>query len=190
VVTINTASPHRRRFRVDLSRQKNRQPRRSRNLRLSTLGGNPGSDPTRMTSSPAIRSDRDTPQHKSRAMITSRDGCAAAIDSRSGTAPTAIRTLTCRAARGLFEPRAATGGGPRTGMMPFAQAALVHGGKSLRARIRRPGLPESERETTWAASRESRDSAGHQPTMSRLPYLLPWVRVLVLDPVHHLDRVG
>jgi hypothetical protein len=29
--------------------------------------------------------------------------------------------------------------------------ASLHGGKSLRARIRRPGLPESEREITWAA---------------------------------------
>jgi hypothetical protein len=29
--------------------------------------------------------------------------------------------------------------------------AVVRGGKSLRARIRRPGLPESEREITWAA---------------------------------------
>jgi hypothetical protein len=29
--------------------------------------------------------------------------------------------------------------------------ASLHGGKSLRARIRRPGLPESEREITWSA---------------------------------------
>jgi hypothetical protein len=29
--------------------------------------------------------------------------------------------------------------------------AILHGGKSLRARIQRPGLPESEREITWAA---------------------------------------
>jgi hypothetical protein len=29
--------------------------------------------------------------------------------------------------------------------------AALHGGKSLRARIRRPGLPESEREMTWQA---------------------------------------
>jgi hypothetical protein len=29
--------------------------------------------------------------------------------------------------------------------------ALLHGGKSLRARIRRPGLPDSEREIIWAA---------------------------------------
>ena len=29
--------------------------------------------------------------------------------------------------------------------------AVLHGGKSLRARIPRPGLPESEREMTWPA---------------------------------------
>jgi hypothetical protein len=29
--------------------------------------------------------------------------------------------------------------------------AVLHGGKSLRARIARPGLPESEREMTWPA---------------------------------------
>jgi hypothetical protein len=29
--------------------------------------------------------------------------------------------------------------------------AILHGGKSLRARIQRPGLPESEREVTWPA---------------------------------------
>ena len=29
--------------------------------------------------------------------------------------------------------------------------AALHGGKSLRARIRRPGLPETEREMTWPA---------------------------------------
>jgi hypothetical protein len=29
--------------------------------------------------------------------------------------------------------------------------AVLHGAKSLRARIRRPGLPESEREMTWPA---------------------------------------
>jgi hypothetical protein len=29
--------------------------------------------------------------------------------------------------------------------------AILHDGKSLRARIQRPGLPESEREITWAA---------------------------------------
>jgi hypothetical protein len=29
--------------------------------------------------------------------------------------------------------------------------AVLHGGKSLRARIQRPGLPESEREITWSA---------------------------------------
>ena len=29
--------------------------------------------------------------------------------------------------------------------------AALHGGKSLRASIRRPGLPESEREVTWPA---------------------------------------
>ena len=29
--------------------------------------------------------------------------------------------------------------------------AALHGGKSLRARIRRPGLPETDREMTWQA---------------------------------------
>jgi hypothetical protein len=29
--------------------------------------------------------------------------------------------------------------------------AVLHGGKSLRARVQRPGLPESEREMTWPA---------------------------------------
>jgi hypothetical protein len=29
--------------------------------------------------------------------------------------------------------------------------AVLHGGKSLRARIQRPGLPETEREMTWPA---------------------------------------
>jgi hypothetical protein len=28
---------------------------------------------------------------------------------------------------------------------------VLHGGKSLRARIRRPGVPETEREITWPA---------------------------------------
>jgi hypothetical protein len=28
---------------------------------------------------------------------------------------------------------------------------VLHGAKTLRARIQRPGLPESERETTWPA---------------------------------------
>jgi hypothetical protein len=29
--------------------------------------------------------------------------------------------------------------------------AVFHGGKSLRARIARPGLPETERDMTWQA---------------------------------------
>ena len=29
--------------------------------------------------------------------------------------------------------------------------AVLHGGKSLRARVQRPGLPESERDMTWPA---------------------------------------
>jgi hypothetical protein len=29
--------------------------------------------------------------------------------------------------------------------------AAMHGAKTLRARVVRPGLPESEREVTWAA---------------------------------------
>ena len=29
--------------------------------------------------------------------------------------------------------------------------AALHGGKSLRARVRRPGLPETERDMTWPA---------------------------------------
>jgi hypothetical protein len=33
----------------------------------------------------------------------------------------------------------------------LTRPVVVHGGKSLRARIQRPGLPESERERTWQA---------------------------------------
>jgi hypothetical protein len=33
----------------------------------------------------------------------------------------------------------------------LTRPAALHGGKSLRARIRRPGLPESERDMTWPA---------------------------------------
>ena len=33
----------------------------------------------------------------------------------------------------------------------LTRPAALHGGKSLRARIRRPGLPETEREMTWQA---------------------------------------
>jgi hypothetical protein len=32
-----------------------------------------------------------------------------------------------------------------------SRPVLLHGGKSLRVRIRRPGLPESEREVIWPA---------------------------------------
>jgi hypothetical protein len=32
-----------------------------------------------------------------------------------------------------------------------AHPAALHGGKSLRSRIRRPGLPETERDMTWPA---------------------------------------
>jgi hypothetical protein len=39
--------------------------------------------------------------------------------------------------------------GLRGGVM--THPAVLHGGKSLRARIQRPGLPESEREVTWPA---------------------------------------
>jgi hypothetical protein len=33
----------------------------------------------------------------------------------------------------------------------LAHPAVLHGGKSLRTRIQRPGLPETEREMTWPA---------------------------------------
>jgi hypothetical protein len=33
----------------------------------------------------------------------------------------------------------------------LTRPAVLHGAKSLRARIQRPGLPESEREITWPA---------------------------------------
>ena len=33
----------------------------------------------------------------------------------------------------------------------LTRPAVLHGGQSLRARIRRPGLPETEREMTWQA---------------------------------------
>jgi hypothetical protein len=33
----------------------------------------------------------------------------------------------------------------------LTRPAALHGGKSLRARIRRPGLPETERDMTWPA---------------------------------------
>jgi hypothetical protein len=42
--------------------------------------------------------------------------------------------------------------------------AALHGGKSLRARIRRPGLPETEREMTWAAHERVEVRRGHRPT--------------------------
>jgi hypothetical protein len=40
--------------------------------------------------------------------------------------------------------------------------AVLRGGKSLRARIRRPGLPEIEREVTWAAHERVEIQAGSQ----------------------------
>jgi len=33
----------------------------------------------------------------------------------------------------------------------LTRPAHIHGGKTLRTRVVRPGLPESEREVTWAA---------------------------------------
>jgi hypothetical protein len=41
------------------------------------------------------------------------------------------------------------------------QPASLHGGKSLRARVWRPGLPESEREITWAAHERVEIRRGH-----------------------------
>ena len=58
----------------------------------------------------------------------------------------------------------------------LTRPAALHGGKSLRARIRRPGLPETEREMTWQAPRARGDPAGFMME----PFLLPWVRVLLL----------
>jgi len=42
--------------------------------------------------------------------------------------------------------------------------ATLHGGKSLRARIRRPGLPETERGHDVAGPCESRHTAGSRVT--------------------------
>ena len=33
----------------------------------------------------------------------------------------------------------------------LTRPAVMHGAKTLRARVRRPGLPETEREVTWVA---------------------------------------
>ena len=41
--------------------------------------------------------------------------------------------------------------------------AILRGGKSLRARIRRPGLPESEREITWSAHERVKIRRGSTP---------------------------
>ena len=41
--------------------------------------------------------------------------------------------------------------------------AALHGGKSLRARIRRPGLPETERDMTWPAHVRIKISRGDKP---------------------------
>ena len=41
--------------------------------------------------------------------------------------------------------------------------AALHGGKSLRARIQRPGLPETERDMTWPAHVRVKISRGAKP---------------------------
>jgi hypothetical protein len=41
--------------------------------------------------------------------------------------------------------------------------AALHGGKSLRARIRRPGLPETERDMTWPAHVRVEIRRGEKP---------------------------
>ena len=41
--------------------------------------------------------------------------------------------------------------------------AALHGGKSLRARIQRPGLPETERDMTWPAHVRIKISRGAKP---------------------------
>jgi hypothetical protein len=41
----------------------------------------------------------------------------------------------------------------------LTRPAALHGGKSLRARIQRPGVPETEREMTWQAHEGSRAMA-------------------------------
>jgi hypothetical protein len=46
---------------------------------------------------------------------------------------------------------------------------VLHGGKNLRARIRRPGLPETERDMLWPAHVQSRVRALRHP-VSRLCY--------------------
>jgi len=42
--------------------------------------------------------------------------------------------------------------------------ATLHGGKRLRARIRRPGLPETERDMTWPAHVRVEIRRAHKPT--------------------------
>ena len=62
--------------------------------------------------------------------------------------------------------------------------ATLHGAKSLRTRVQRPGQPATERDVTWPASRARRDSPGFYtvsyPDLRYLPSLLPWLRVLFL----------
>jgi hypothetical protein len=41
--------------------------------------------------------------------------------------------------------------------------AALHGGKSLRARIQGPGLPETERDMTWPAHARIKVSPGTKP---------------------------
>ena len=44
--------------------------------------------------------------------------------------------------------------------------------------------PRADDPDAAARARGPADSVNH------LPYLLPWVRVMILDPVHHIDDVG
>jgi hypothetical protein len=56
----------------------------------------------------------------------------------------------------------------------------MHGGKNLRARIVRPGVPETERDMIWAAHERieiRRGPAVKELPLRGLPYLLPHVRV-------------
>ena len=43
----------------------------------------------------------------------------------------------------------------------LTQPAVLHGGKSLRASTKRPGLPESERDMTWPAHVRVEIRRGH-----------------------------
>jgi hypothetical protein len=67
--------------------------------------------------------------------------------------------------------------------------SALHGGKSLRARIQRPGLPETERDMTWPAHVRSQHTAGPMSTTRRVCALCGRVFAILLPPgVQELER--